>query len=117
MFSGNPVKDKFSEPEARAETSPDWSHLDLDVDPSGQLKMHQLVNRPAGWIQDVNQPLMSLDVKMLSGVFVRVGRSRHRKPFRSRRQGNWPHDLSSSAEGSTQNFLRTLVNDAMVISF
>src|SRR3954471_14116256 len=46
------------------------SHLDLDVDASGQAESHQGVDRLRRGIQDVDEPLVGADLELLPGVLV-----------------------------------------------
>src|SRR5215203_6383025 len=46
------------------------SHLDLDVDPSGEAESHQGVHGLRARIQDVDEPLVGADLELLAGVFV-----------------------------------------------
>ena len=55
------------------------SELDLDVDPGGEVELHELVDGLRRQVLDVYQPLVGADLKLLAGVLVDVGRPQHRE--------------------------------------
>src|SRR6185436_5243808 len=71
--------------------------LDLDVDASRQLELHQRVDRLAGRIEDVEQPLVGADLELLARLLVDVRRPVHREPLDARRQRDRSHHASAGA--------------------
>jgi hypothetical protein len=56
----------------------DWllGQLDFHVDASGQIELHQRVDRLRRGLHDVEQPLVRPDLELLARLLVDVGRVR-----------------------------------------
>src|SRR5215203_2968602 len=73
--------------------------LDLDVDASRQLQLHQRVDRLTGGLEDVEQPLVSADLELLPRLLVDVRRAVHRIPRGARVPGWCPRSRASTYPG------------------
>src|SRR5678815_611767 len=51
--------------------------LDLHVDTSRQIELHQRVHRLRGRLEDVDQPLVRADLELLARLLVHVRRAQH----------------------------------------
>ena len=52
--------------------------LDFHIYTRGQIQLHQRVYRLLGWFQDVQQPLVRPDFKLLPRLLVHVRRAQYR---------------------------------------
>src|SRR5690349_7957773 len=88
--------------------------LDLDVDAGRQLELHQRVDRLAGRLEDVQQPLVGPDLELLARLLVDVRRTVHgvaRDVGRQRDRADHPR---AGAPGGVQDLVRRRVQDPVV---
>src|SRR5262249_57585614 len=90
------------------------SELDLDVDASGKIKLHQRVHRLRGRVHDVEQALVRSHLELLTALLVDVGRTVDRELLDLRRQRNRPPHLRTGALGSGHDLARRRIEDAVI---
>ena len=91
--------------------------LDLDVDASGQVELHQCVDGLVSRIDDVHQALMGADLELVARGLVDVWLTQDVKTLDAGRQGNRPFDHGAGALGGLDDFLSGLVDQAIVKCF
>jgi hypothetical protein len=64
--------------------------LDFDVHASGQIQLHQRINRLVGRINDIHQTQMGTNLKLITGSLVDVRRTQNVETLLARRQRNGP---------------------------
>src|SRR5688500_8315411 len=68
------------------------SELDLDVDASGQIELHQRVDRLGVGLHDIEQPLVGAHLELLARLLVDVRATVHGELLDARRQRNGAPD-------------------------
>lgn len=79
--------------------------------------MHQLIDRLVRRLDDINQPFMNFDHKILTAIAVDECRSRHIEMFLIRRKRYRTHDTGTRTHGGIKNLLAAVVYDPAVIRF
>src|SRR5215510_11139374 len=90
------------------------SELDLDVDASGKIKLHQRVHRLRRRVHDVEQALVRAHLELLTALLVDVGRTVDREFLDLRRQRNRPPHLRTRALRSGHDLARRRIEDAVI---
>src|SRR5262249_17905497 len=90
------------------------SKLDLDVDPSGEIELHQRVHRLRRRIDDVEEALMRTHFKLLAALLVDMRRTVDGEFLDSGRQRDRPAHLRTRALGGGDNFPGRCIQDAVV---
>src|SRR5688572_23075104 len=88
--------------------------LDLHIDARGEIELHQRVDRLRGRLHDVEQPLVSPDLKLLARLLVDVGRAVDGELLDARRQGNGSADESAGAARRIGDVASRLVEHPMI---
>src|SRR5437763_11482164 len=88
--------------------------LDLDVDAGRQLELHQRVDRLAGRLEDVQQPLVRPDLELLAGLLVDVRRAVHGVARDVGRQRDRADDAGAGAPRGVQDLVRRRVQNPVV---
>src|SRR6185437_2457106 len=89
--------------------------LDLHIDSSGKIKLHQRIYRLRRRIENVQQALVRADLELLARLLVHVRRTQHRVLVLHRRQRNRPSDLSARALRGCHDFRRGLIQHAVIV--
>ena len=89
--------------------------LDLDVNPSRKIQLHQVVNRLGIRIHHVDQTLVGADLELVARVLVDKGLAHDGELLDARRQRNWSDDASAAALCRLDDLLRRLIQKAVVI--
>lgn len=92
------------------------TETDLHFDTGCQIQFHQCVYSFFGGLDNVEKTLMGTDFILVTSVFVDVWRNQYGKAFFSCWQRDWTTNLRTSSFCSINDFLRRLVNQAMVKS-
>ena len=64
------------------------SELDFDIDPTGEVKLHQGINGFRRRAVDIDDAPMGASFKMFTGILVHMGRTQHAIDLAFGRQGN-----------------------------
>src|SRR5262249_30877273 len=91
--------------------------LDLDVNPGGEVELHQRVNRLRRWIDDIEQPLMGTHFELLAALLVDMRRAVHGEFFDPGRQRDGPPHLGPGSLGRVDDLFGRRIEDAMVEGF
>src|SRR6185437_14131973 len=89
--------------------------LDLNIHARGKIELHQRVHRLRRGIENIEQPLVRADLKLLPRFLVHVRRTQHRVLVLHRGQWNRPRDLRSRAPRGLDDLTRRLIEDAVVV--
>lgn len=92
------------------------TETDLHFNTGCQIQLHQCVYSFFGGLDNVEKTLVGTDFILITSVFVDVWRNQNRKTFFSGWQRDWTTHLRTSSLRSINDFLRRLVNQAMVKS-
>src|ERR1039458_1441359 len=79
---------EYCPPAARITLSSLLKRLDLDIDASRQIELHQRIHRLLGRFENIDQPLVRADLEGLARLLVHVRRTQHAILVLDRRQGN-----------------------------
>src|SRR5687768_5450504 len=90
------------------------SQFNLHIDARGEIELHQRVDRLRGRLHDVEQPLVSPDLKLLARLLVDVGRAVDGELLDARRQGNGSADESAGAARRICDVASHLVEHPMI---
>src|SRR5579863_9610239 len=90
--------------------------LDLDIDARRQIQLGQIFHRLRRRLEDVDQALVSANLKLLARLLVRMRRAQHGVFVFRRGQGNRPRHLRAGTLRRRDNFGRRLVKDPVVVS-
>ena len=86
--------------------------LNLDINPRRQRQLVQSVNRLAGGLNDVNEPFMRADFKLLPRLLIDVRAAR----LPCNAQSGWKRmGPRSDVRGSVDNFRRRLIQCGMIV--
>src|SRR5437660_2568561 len=88
--------------------------LDLDVDAGGKIELGQRVDSCRARIQNVDQPLVRLELELLPRLLVDVRRAEHGPSLRLCRQRNWTTYLRARLLGRADDVRGGLVDDGVV---
>src|SRR5690606_8383162 len=88
--------------------------LDLDVDASRQVELHQRIHRLVCWIDDVHQALVRADLELVTARLVDVRRTQDVETLHARRQGHRTLDDGAGALGGVDDLERRLVDQLVV---
>src|SRR5574340_1760208 len=88
--------------------------LDLDVDPGGQVELHQRVDRLVGRVDDVHQAIVGADLEMVAAGLVDVRRAQDVETLHPRRQRDRSLDDRAGALGGLYDLERRLVDQLVV---
>jgi hypothetical protein len=88
--------------------------LDLNINPSRQIELHQRVNGLRGGLHDIEQPLIRAHFELLTQLFVDVGSAVDAEFFNPRRQWNGAPDQSAGALCCICDVTCGLIEHAMV---
>ena len=91
--------------------------LDLNVDARRQRQLVQRVNRLAGRLNDVDQPLVGTNFKLLARLLVDMRAAKHGISLNPCRQRDRSVNDSSRSLGRVDDFRRRLVENGMVVRF
>src|SRR6476646_7520491 len=89
--------------------------LDLHVDTSRQIELHQRVDRLRGRLEDVDQPLVRADLELLARLLVDVRRTEHRPLVLRGRQRNRPGQARAGPLRRVDDLARRLIEHAVVV--
>src|SRR5205823_8014930 len=89
--------------------------LDLNVNSSRQVELHQRIHRLLRWLENVKQALMSTNFESLSRLLVHVRRTQHTIFVLHCGQRNGPGNLRTSAPRGLHDLSRGLVEHAVVV--
>lgn len=90
-------------------------NLNGNVHTGRQVQLLELIHRFSGWLNDVNEPLVSALLEGLLGLFIRVGRALNGKAFDTSREWDWSGNSRARAFYGVRDVACGLVNDPMVI--
>ena len=92
-------------------------HLDLDFhfDTRRQFKLHERIDGTAVRIQDINKPLMRTNFELLAAFLIDVGRAIHSIDRLLRRQRYWPRNHAACGLNGSDDFLRALIDQVMIV--
>src|ERR1700693_3163885 len=88
--------------------------LDLDVDAGREIELGKRVDCCRARIQDVDQPLVRLELELLTGLLVDVRRTEHGPELRLCRQRNRTTHLRARLLGRADDVRRRLIDDGVV---
>src|ERR1700761_6022911 len=88
--------------------------LNLDVDASGEVELHQGINGLGRRIDDVQEPLMRADFELLARLLVDVRRAVHGELLDAGRQRNGSANRRTGALGGVDDLARGLIQHAMI---
>ena len=91
--------------------------LNLDVHASGQAQFIQGFDRLGRCLDDVDQPLVGPNLKLLTSLLIDVRAGKHRISLNSRGQWDRAMNFGIGPLGGIHNLHSTLVQDRVVISF
>src|SRR3989475_12569294 len=89
-------------------------HLDLDVHAGRKIELGQGVDGLGPRIQDVDQPLVRLELELLAALLVDVRAAQHRPELPLGGLRDWPRNLGSGLLGRAHDFGRGLVDQRVV---
>src|SRR5262245_60119853 len=89
--------------------------LDLDVDASRQIQLHQRVHRLRGRLEDVDQPLVRADLELLARLLVDVRRPQHRPLVLLGGERHRPGQARPRPLRGLDDLARGLIQDAIVV--
>src|SRR6202035_878696 len=89
--------------------------LDLDIDASGEVELHQRIDGLRRRVDDVENPLMGADLELLARFLVDMGRAQHRELLDLGRQRDRPAHPRSGPLGRVNDLARRLVEHAVII--
>jgi hypothetical protein len=90
------------------------SALDLDVDASRQVELHQRVQRLRGRLEDVDQALVRAHLELLARLLVDVRSAEHGVLADRRRQRDRARDASAGAARGLDDVRRGLVEQLVI---
>src|SRR6201987_4410872 len=90
--------------------------LDLGVDASGEVELHQRVPRMRRMIDDIEHALMRADFKLLARLLVDMRRAQHGETLDPRRQRNRTAHPSAGPLRGVHDLARRLIEHAMIVS-
>src|SRR5271155_2201937 len=90
--------------------------LNLHIHTRRQIQLHQRVHRLLRRLENIEQPLMCADLKLLPRLLIHVRRPQHRVLVLHRRQRNRPRNLCPRAPRGFHNLARRLIQNAVVVS-
>ena len=91
--------------------------FDLYIDASRQIQFHQRVHGVLGRFQNVEEPFVSSDLKLLPRLLVNVRRTENRVSVSHRWQRDRPRHLRPGPFCSVDDFRRRLIEDPVVVRF
>ncbi len=89
--------------------------LDLDIDAGRQIELHQRIHGLRCRLEDVEQPLVRPNLKLLTGLLVRVRRSKNRELVDDRRKWNRAGNTRSRALCRIDNFSGRLIENPGIV--
>src|SRR5258708_7523967 len=89
--------------------------LDLHVHPRGQVQLHESVHRLRSGLEDVEEPLVGADLKLLPALLVHVRRAEGRPAILDRGQGDRSRHPRPCPLGGVHDLACGLVQDPIVI--
>src|SRR5688572_14499806 len=89
--------------------------LDLDVDASRQVELHQRVHRLRRRLEDVDQPLVGADLELLARLLVDMRRAQHRPLVLRGRQRDRSCEPGARALRCLDDLAGGLVENARVV--
>src|SRR5213596_720874 len=92
-------------------------HLDLDVHAGRQIELGQGIDGLGSRIQDVDQPLVRLELELLTALLVDVGAPEHRPQLPLGGQRNGPRDLRAGLFRGAHDVGRGLIDQGVVERF
>src|SRR5579872_2173430 len=90
--------------------------LNLDVHTRGQVELHQGVDRLLRGLENIEQPLVGTNFKLLARFFVHVRRTKYAVLVLHLGQRNRPRDLRARPLRGLDDLTRGLIQDAVVVS-
>src|SRR4029077_20883230 len=91
--------------------------LDLDIDASGEIELHQSIDRLRGRVHDIKQPLVRAHFELLAALLVDVRRAVDSEFFDPRRQRNRAANVGAGAPGRRHDFTRRGIEHTVVKRF
>src|SRR5687767_12003689 len=91
------------------------SHLDLDIDSGRERQPHQRIDRLGGRVDDVDEPLVRPDLKLLPAVLVDERASNDGVLLDTGRQRHRPGDVGAGALRGLHDLLGRLVEQLVVV--
>src|SRR5439155_1090610 len=92
-------------------------HLDLDVHPGRQIELGERIDRLRSRVQDVDQPLVGLQLELLAALLVDVRAPEHRPQLPLGGQRNGPRDLRAGLLGRAHDVGGGLIDQGVVERF
>ena len=96
------------------ETRTGLGQLDLNVNASGKIELHQRVNRCGVGLHDIEQPLVGANFELLARLFVDVRSAVNAEFFDPRRERNGAPDQRAGAASSLGDFAGRLIEHPMI---
>src|SRR6185295_18624165 len=93
------------------------SELDLDVDPRGEIELHERVHRLRRGIDDIEQALVRAHLELLAALLVDVRRAVDREALDPRRQRDRPAHLGTGPFRRVDDLARGRIEHAMIEGF
>src|SRR5258708_27921823 len=91
--------------------------LNLYIHARRQVELHQRIDGLLRRLQNIQQPLVGADFKLLPRLFIHVRRPQHAVLVLHRGQRNRSRDLRASAFGRLHDLARRLIQNAVVVGF
>jgi hypothetical protein len=92
----------------------DLLQLDLDVNTSGQIQLHQRVNGFVRWVNDVHQALVGADFELVARGLVDVRRTQNVETLDAGWQRYWTLDDGAGALGCFDDFQGRLIDQFVI---
>ena len=90
--------------------------LNLHIHARRQIELHERIHRLLRRLKNIEQPLMSADLKLLARLLIHVRRTQHAVFVLHRRQRNRPGNLCSGASRRFHDLAGRLIQDAVIVS-
>src|SRR6266446_6074746 len=91
--------------------------LNLHINPRRQIELHQRIHRLLRRLQNVEQPLVGADFKLLPRLLIHVRRPQHAVLVLHRGQRNRSRNLRAGAFCRLHDLARRLIQNAVVVGF
>src|SRR5260370_31259457 len=91
--------------------------FNLHIHSRRQIELHQRIDRLLRRLQNIQQPLVRADFKLLPRLFIHVRRPQHAVLVLHRGQGNRSRDLRAGTFCRLHDLARRLIQNAVVVGF
>src|ERR1700687_372001 len=91
--------------------------LNLHIHARRQIQLHQRIDRLLRRLQNIQQPLVGADFKLLPRLLIHMRRPQHTVLILHRGQRNRSRDLCAGAFGRLHDLARRLIQNAVVVGF